>query len=99
MLLPIVYVLAMLWAWLHRAALRVKLRSGRFGLFSLWFPLLTTLVAAWADFGLALIAPAVSGVLWALFRRAVAYTGPPRLIADRAPATPAWRRTRSGPGG
>jgi hypothetical protein len=61
-----------------------------------WFPLLTTLVAAWVlvsltpglagaplgtvrlfqpDFGLALIASAVTGVLWAVFRVTVAYTG------------------------
>ena len=67
-----------------------------FGLFSLWFPLLTTLVAAWVilvlvpslfgaplgtislfppDLGLVLIATAVTGVLWAVFRLGVAYTG------------------------
>lgn len=44
-LLPIVYLLAMVWAWRHRTAIRAK--SGIGGLFSLWFPLLTTLVAAW----------------------------------------------------
>jgi CubicO group peptidase (beta-lactamase class C family) len=95
-LLPIVYVLSMVWAWLRRATLRAKLQSGAFGLFSVWFPLLTTLVAAWVlvsltpglagaplgtvrlfqpDFGLALIASAVTGVLWAVFRVTVAYTG------------------------
>lgn len=95
-LLPIAYVLSMVWAWLRRTKLRAKLRSGLFGLFSLWFPLLTTLVAAWVifslvprlggaplgtislfqpDFGLALVATAVAGVLWAVFRLAVAYTG------------------------
>ena len=94
--LPIVYLLGMIWAWRHRAALRAKSRSGISGRFSLWFPLLTTLVAAWAifslvprvggapistirlfapDFGLALIATAVTGVLWAVFRLGVAYTG------------------------
>ena len=95
-LLPIIYLFSMIWAWRHRAKVRAKLKSGIFGLFSLWFPLLTTLGAAWVifslvprlggaplgtirlfqpDFGLALIATAVSGVLWALFRLGVAYTG------------------------
>ena len=93
-LLPIVYLLAMVWAWRHRAAIRAK--SGIAGRFSLWFPLLTTLVAAWfilvlvprlfgsplanlylflPDFVLALVATAVTGVLWAVFRLGVAYTG------------------------
>jgi CubicO group peptidase (beta-lactamase class C family) len=92
-LLPIIYLLSMAWAWRHRDGLRGK--SGPFGLFSLWFPLLTTLVAAWAmlwlvpnlfgvplgtlflfqpDFGLALVATSVFGVLWAVFRLGVAYT-------------------------
>ena len=44
-LLPFVYLLSMVWAWRHRVAIRAK--SGAFGLFSLWFPLVTTLVAAW----------------------------------------------------
>ncbi len=95
-LLPIIYVLSMIWAWRHRVGIRAKLKSGVSGLFSLWFPLLTTLVAAWAifslvpsiggaplgtirlfqpDFGLALIATAVTGVMWAVFRLGVAYTG------------------------
>lgn len=93
-LLPIIYLLAMLWAWLHRVELRAK--SGISGRFSLWFPLVTTLGAAWAilwlvpnlfgspldnlllfqpDFGLALIATAVSGVIWAVFRLGVAHGG------------------------
>ncbi len=96
--LPIIYLLAMIWAWRYRAAIRAKSRSGISGRFSLWFPLLTTLVAAWAiftlvprvggapigtirlfapDLGLALIATAVTGVLWAVFRLGVAYTGRP----------------------
>jgi len=96
--LPIIYLLAMIWAWRYRAAIRAKSRSGISGRFSLWFPLLTTVVAAWAifalvprvggapigtirlfapDFGLALIATAVTGVLWAVFRLGVAYTGRP----------------------
>ncbi len=93
-LLPFVYALSMIWAWRHRVDIRAK--SGVFGLFSLWFPLLTTLAAAWVilhlvpnmfgtplanirlfqpDLGIALIATAVTGVLWAVFRLAVAYTG------------------------
>ena len=79
----------------------LALKSGNFGLFSLWFPLLTTLVAAWVilwlvpslagaplgtirlfqpDWGLALVATALSGVLWAVFRLGVAYTGKPRPV-------------------
>ncbi len=93
-LLPFVYALSMIWAWRRRADIRAK--SGVFGLFSLWFPLLTTLAAAWVllylvpnlfgtplanirlfqpDLGIALTATAVTGVLWAVFRLAVAYTG------------------------
>ncbi len=45
--LPVIYLLSMLWAWLRRAQVRTKTRSGLPGLFSLWFPLLTTLAAAW----------------------------------------------------
>jgi len=44
-LLPPVFLFSMLWAWLHRDKLRAK--SGAFGLFSLWFPLVTTLTMAW----------------------------------------------------
>ena len=95
-ILPIVYLLSMIWAWLRRAKVRAKSTSGFPGLFSLWFPLLTTLVAAWVlvglvpsllgtplgtlglfapDYLLALIATAVAGVLWAVFRLGVAYSG------------------------
>lgn len=44
-LLPVAYLLSMAWAWRQRAGLRAK--TGAFGLFSLWFPLLTTIIAAW----------------------------------------------------
>lgn len=44
--LPLLFVLCIAWAWRHRAALRAK--SGPFGLFSLWFPLFSTIVVAWA---------------------------------------------------
>ena len=92
-LLPFVYALSMIWAWRRRADIRAK--SGVFGLFSLWFPLLTTIAAAWVllylvpnlfgtplanirlfqpDLGIALTATAVTGVLWAVFRLAVAYS-------------------------
>ncbi len=95
-LLPIIYLISMAWAWIHRAGIRAK--SGVPGLFSLWSPLLTTLVAAWVmlrlvpslsgaplgtirlfqpDLGLVLIAAAVTGVLWAVFRLVIAYTGRP----------------------
>jgi len=45
-LLPLVFLLSMIWAWLHRERLRAK--SGAFGLFSRWFPLVTTLGMAWS---------------------------------------------------
>jgi len=102
-LLPIVYLLSMIWAWRHRADIRAK--SGIAGQFSLWFPLLTTLAAAWVilvlvpslfgaplatvrlfqpDFALVLFATAVAGVLWAVFRLVVAYTGRSgRAVPDR----------------
>lgn len=97
-LLPIGYLLSMVWAWWHRVQIRAK--SGISGRFSLWFPLLTTLIAAWLilrlvptlfgaplgtimlfqpDLGLSLIATATTGVLWATFRLAVAYTDQPGL--------------------
>ena len=44
-LLPVVYLLSMVWAWRRRGELRAK--SGAFGLFSWWFPLATTLASAW----------------------------------------------------
>ena len=96
-LLPIIYLLSMVWAWRHRVEIRAK--SGVSGLFSLWFPLLTTLAAAWIilflvpallgspldnvalfqpDLGMLLIATAVTGVIWAVSRLAVAYTNGPR---------------------
>ncbi|CAN5462527.1 serine hydrolase [soil metagenome] len=93
-LLPVVYLLSMVWAWRRRVEIRAK--TDIFGRFSLWFPLLTTSAAAWVildlvprlfgsplsnirlfapDFGLAMIATAMTGVLWAVFRLGVAYTG------------------------
>lgn len=92
--LPIIYLLCMVWAWRHREKLRAK--SGWFGRFSLWFPLVMTLAAAWVifslvpnlfgvpfdaialfqpDVGLVLAATGISGVVWAVFRLAVAYSG------------------------
>ena len=50
--LPIFYILSMVWAWVHRTKIRAKTRSGVAGLFSLWFPLLPTLVAVWVFLGL-----------------------------------------------
>ncbi len=94
--LPIAYLLSMAWAWRHRAAIRAKAESGVSGRFSLWFPLLTTVIAAWVilslmpgllgsplgtislfqpDLGMALVATAVTGVLWAVFRLIVGYSG------------------------
>ncbi|MCF7686892.1 MAG: beta-lactamase family protein [Cephaloticoccus sp.] len=93
-LMPVMFLLSMVWAWFHRRELRAK--SGPFGRFSLWFPLFTTLGSAWVifslmpgllgasfgtlnlfqpDMGLVLIAIPVTGVLWAVFRLAMAYSG------------------------
>ena len=95
-ILPIVYLLSMVWAWLRRTKVRAKTQSGVPGLFSLWFPLLTTTAAAWVLLGLvpslngsplahwalfqpdvvlAIVASAVTGVMWAGFRLLVAYSG------------------------
>jgi CubicO group peptidase (beta-lactamase class C family) len=89
------YLFAMVWAWRKRDEVRAK--SGVAGLFSLWFPLLTTGVAAWVlmwltprlfgtslgslglfqpDLVVLLIASGLLGVLWAVFRLGVAYSGP-----------------------
>ncbi len=97
-ILPVFYLLSMGWAWLRRAKVRAKTRSGVAGVFSLWFPLLTTIAAAWVlvglvpgwngtpiwhwmlfqpDVVLAFIASAAGGVIWAVFRLVVAYTGRP----------------------
>jgi CubicO group peptidase (beta-lactamase class C family) len=96
-LLPFVFLASMIWAWFHRNALRAK--SGPFGWFSLWFPLLTTLAMALAffyllpqlfglsigtlrvfqpDLALTMVATAVTGVIWAVFRLGVAYSGAKR---------------------
>lgn len=44
-LAPLAFLFSIGWAWRAREAIRSK--SGPFGLFSLWFPLLTTSVGAW----------------------------------------------------
>jgi hypothetical protein len=49
-LLPVGYLLSIVWAWRRRDAIRAK--SGASGAFSLWFPLVTTLGAAWVMLGL-----------------------------------------------
>ncbi|WES64129.1 serine hydrolase [Microbacter sp. GSS18] len=113
-LLPVFYVISMVWAWHHRAAIRAK--SGVAGQFSLWFPLLTTLVAAWVmlslvptmmgaplgtvtlfqpDMGLVLIAGAVTGVVWAVLRLVIAFTGRSRR-PDTAQADADDKRYASG---
>jgi len=97
--LPIIYLLGMVKVWVDRAKVRAKSGSGALGRFRLWFPLLTTGVAAWVllglvpslygtpirtliyfvpDFVLALVASAITGVLLAVFRLGVAYTGETR---------------------
>ncbi|TIX50527.1 serine hydrolase domain-containing protein [Alteraurantiacibacter aquimixticola] len=43
---PVLFVICILWAWKHREVLRAK--SGVAGSFSLWFPLVMTLVLAWS---------------------------------------------------
>ncbi len=47
-LTPFLFLLSIAWAWRHREGIRAK--SGAFGLFSLWFPLLPTLAMAWIFF-------------------------------------------------
>lgn len=47
-LAPLLFLFSMVWAWFHRAALSAK--TGAFGLFSLWFPLLMTVGLGWALF-------------------------------------------------
>ena len=42
--LPLFFLASMIWAWTHRQALRAK--SGAFGLFSLWFPLVAMFAVA-----------------------------------------------------
>ncbi len=89
--LPFFFLLSIVVAWWGRETLRAK--SGGFGLFSLWFPViamaamttvllvviprafggsLATLLLYQPDFAWAMIAAAVSGPMWALFRLVVA---------------------------
>lgn len=93
-LLPLFFLTGIIQAWRQRANLRKK--SGLFGAFSLWFPLLMMVILAWTsvflipnlfgvsirtlrlfspDLALALIATAVTGVIWAVFRLVVFYSG------------------------
>jgi len=93
-LLPLLFLFSMVWAWRKRAELRAK--SGAFGLFSLWFPLFMMLVMAWIffyliprlfglsveslrffqpDLGVTFVAIVATGVMWAVFRLGVAYSG------------------------
>jgi len=90
---PILFVLGTVQAGLRPEGIRAK--SGASGAFSLWFPLLMTLVLAWVsvwlipslfgvsiptllrfqpDFALGLVATAVSGVVWSVFRLGVHYS-------------------------
>jgi len=94
-LAPIVLLLAVIWAWVKRDALRAK-RSSAFGRFSLWFPLVAMAAVAWMcvavipqlfgvslstlrlfqpDMALLLKATAVLGIVWAVVRLGVAYSG------------------------
>jgi len=94
-LAPIVLLLAVIWAWVKRDALRAK-RSSAFGRFSLWFPLVAMAAVAWMcvavipqlfgvslstlrlfqpDMALLLQATAVLGIVWAVVRLGVAYSG------------------------
>jgi CubicO group peptidase (beta-lactamase class C family) len=66
-LLPIFYLLSMVWAWLRRTKIRAK-RSSVSGQFSLWFPLLTTLAAAWVLLGLAPMLNGTPLAHWAIFQ-------------------------------
>lgn len=103
LLAPVFYAVAIVWAWRRRDEVRAK--SGAAGLFSLWFPMFTTVVAAWVlmwltprlfgtslgslalfqpDLVFLLIASGLLGVLWAVFRLGVAYSG--RTVSDRSDA-------------
>jgi CubicO group peptidase (beta-lactamase class C family) len=93
-LLPLIFLAGIITAWFRRRGLRAK--SGAFGVFSLWFPLVMMLGLAWTSVGLIpqlfgvplstfalyqpdfvtlLIATAVTGVAWAMFRLGLFYTG------------------------
>jgi hypothetical protein len=92
--LPVIFVIGAIGVGRHPGGLRAK--SGAFGAFSLWFPLLMTLMLAWVsvwlipqlfgvsigafalyqpDFVVLLVATAVTGVIWAVFRLGVFYSG------------------------
>jgi len=67
LILPVFYLFSMVWAWLRRAKVRAK-KSSISGKFSLWFPLLSTLVAAWI---LLVMVPNLNGTPlnhWAVFQ-------------------------------
>ncbi|MCB9665107.1 MAG: beta-lactamase family protein [Alphaproteobacteria bacterium] len=91
---PWLFLAGVAWAGTHRAAIRAK--TGLSGAFSLWFPLLMTLVLAWVsvhlvprlfgvslatlhrfqpDLALAMVATAVTGVVWSLVRLGVHHSG------------------------
>jgi len=91
---PVLFAVGMIVAGLRRSGLRAK--SGIFGAFSVWFPLIIMLGLAWTaihliprlfgvsletlgvyspDLALALVFTAATGVMWAVFRLAVFYTG------------------------
>jgi CubicO group peptidase (beta-lactamase class C family) len=97
--LPVIFVIGIVTAGLRRDGLRAK--SGAFGVFSLWFPLVATLALAWTsvclipqlfgvslrmfshyqpDFAALLVATAATGVLWAVFRLGVFYSGRPNSV-------------------
>ncbi|MEM7458429.1 MAG: serine hydrolase domain-containing protein [Pseudomonadota bacterium] len=90
--LPLLFLVGTVQAWLRRSGLRAK--SGVSGAFSLWFPLLMTLVLAWVclfllpnlfgvslstlgifspDLAIVLLATAVTGLIWAVFRLGLFY--------------------------
>jgi hypothetical protein len=102
-LAPTLFVIGAIQAWLRRRGLRAK--SGVFGAFSLWFPLVMMLALAWVsvwlipqlfgvsltsfafyqpDFALLLVATAVTGVLWAVFRLGVFHSG--KASSSRSPS-------------
>ena len=93
-LLPVLFGISMVQSWRLRTGLRAK--SGLFGAFSLWFPLVMTLALAWTcvflipqlfgvsigtlqlfspDLALVLMASALTGVTWAVFRLGLFYGG------------------------
>ena len=99
-LLPLLFLVSTAWAWRKRAELGRKRAQGPAGLFSLWFPVATTLAMAvfllavvprffggslhtlmlfQPDFAVCMVAAALTGPVWAIFRLVLAYRTVPAI--------------------